>query len=110
MDDRIIFIIFKEIKQPKHSGRLDCTDSGSKKEKYYPVIYHNIIHRNHVLEYIWNIQKKHILCFYEYIFLIWLFLYIYFKRGTFKVLNNILDLETQTFKKVQFCKVLYYDC
>lgn len=60
---------------------------------YYPVIYHNIIYRNHPVDNIWNIQKKHILCFYKYIFPIWLFLHVYFKGGTFKVLNNILDLE-----------------
>lgn len=62
---------------------------------YYPAIHHNIIHRNHLLEYIRNIQKKHILCFYKYIssHLI-ILIYIYFQGGTFKVLNNMLDLET----------------
>jgi hypothetical protein len=32
MDNWIMLIIFKEIKQPKHPGRLDCT-AAEKKEK-----------------------------------------------------------------------------
>lgn len=33
MDNWIMLIIFKEIKQPKHPGRLDCTAAEKKKTK-----------------------------------------------------------------------------
>ena len=33
MDNWIMLIIFKEIKQPKHPGRLDCTAAEKKKKK-----------------------------------------------------------------------------
>lgn len=52
MDNWIMYIIFKEIKQPKHPGRLDCTASEKKEKKkkktYYPVIYHNVIYRDQI--------------------------------------------------------------
>lgn len=64
---------------------------------HYPVIHQDIIYRNHLLEYIGNIQKKHILCFLQVHFFpfdyIIKYIFIYTQGGTFKVLNNTLDLE-----------------
>lgn len=90
-----MLIIFKEIKQPKHPGRLDGTAAEKRKETDYPVIYHNVIYRNQVLKYNCNIQKKHSFVFsqvhppfhYSGICILY-YIYIYFKGGIFKVLNS----------------------